>query len=149
MLADILMALMIAIIIFAIIVAIADKIPPLYQIFRHYTKYEFAFSIWYMVPRTIFASDEWFSGDLWIPGVYLTDLLIEPDTAANRQFIATSLRIPIENTVSYIDVKIDRMRVLILPSLILNYPNQYIHPFSNLLEDNQKVIFSGHGSFVP
>ena len=97
--------------------------------------------------------ESWLDGDLVIPGAYVTDLLIEPDTPAAREFIAKALRIPPDapdpsRVTSYVDVKIDRMRVLLL-SVPTIYPYQYLHPFKPLVEDFRTVIFNGHGTFLP
>jgi hypothetical protein len=101
----------------------------------------------------IWAMNEWFDGDLIIPGAYVTDLLIEPSTQINREYIATVLRIPPNapdpnRVTSYVDVKIDRMRVLLI-SLPIAYPYQYLHPFKALVDDSKTVIFNAHGPFLP
>ncbi|MBN4054462.1 hypothetical protein JYT87_02000 [Nitrospira defluvii] len=144
--------IILAIMIFDLVQKLVDKIPPLFQTFRHYTTFSNAQSIWNALPpRTIFTSE--FGGDLLFPGVYLTDLFIPPDTLEARIFIANTLQIPPDapdpNRVSsYIDVDIDRHRVAIIhfPAL---FPHQFLRPFFDLTEDGKKILFVSPGPFAP
>jgi transglutaminase-like putative cysteine protease len=138
----------------ALIVAIIKTMPRLYKQLRHYTTYLGAYGIW--DKREIYESSWWPDTDFQLPGVYLTDLKIEPDTLDNRKEIATTLRIPPDSpdpnrVTSYIDILIDRMRVL-----LITYPIVYKHQYlfltiikNSLKEDGEDIIFNSHGPFAP
>ncbi|NVN97592.1 hypothetical protein HXX01_05225, partial [Candidatus Nomurabacteria bacterium] len=154
-LAEILPVVITICLIFALVVAIAKTMPKIYLNLRYYTTYIYAPIIWSQ--KFIRESRDWIDTDFQFPGVYLTDLKKDPTILDNRIEIATILRIPPppkspdpERVTSYIDVKIDKMRVLLLTIPIL-YEHQYLYPTiieSGLMHDGDKIIFDDHGPFV-
>ncbi len=146
-----LLALILAALIIGAVQYLMDKLPPRYHPYRHYTIYVSAAKIW--SSGIVLDSEDWFSGDLILPGTYITDLRIEPDTEANRMFIAEKLRIPRDapdpnRVTSYVEMLIDINRVGLV-SCQLIYPHQYLRPFQPLYNDGVRVKFTGHGPFIP
>jgi transglutaminase-like putative cysteine protease len=94
--------------------------PPNWQTFRHYTDYGGLAGIlnW----NYIKASDY---GDLG-PGAYVTDLFMDPRVPGNAEYIAATLRMDISKVQTYVDVEIDRNRIILLSDLA-HFPHQYIY----------------------
>ncbi len=132
--------LLIAMIIFGVLVDVADKIkiPPRYEIFRHYTTLQSKGDI--LASSTITASVAF--GDLFLPGVYITDLMIEPINEANRKIIEDALGISFERTEAYVQIQIDRNRVFLF-HFRPDFPRQYLYPFRDMRHDPPKIIFQG------
>ncbi len=154
--AAVLLAILLAVLIYTIIQSLLDKMPRLYLSLRHYTTYENAPRIW--ASKYIWETSDWVETDLQFPGVYLTDIKTQPNTLTERIAIASALRIPPPpqqpdptRVTSYIDILIDRLRVLLITAPII-YDNQYLYPTiisGGLREDGNKIIFQDHGSFLP
>jgi hypothetical protein len=139
--AAIVAAVMAVVIIFSIIKSIADKYRPLpnWQLFRHYTSFSSLPLILYGTPSYIMASE---TGDLG-PGAYVTKLFEDPLTMRGR--ISDILNMDIAHVETYIDVEIDRNRVLLLDDP-LNYPEQYVHPFMPIMLNGVDARVVGSGS---
>lgn len=154
--AEVVAVIMLIILVFAIAYAVTqalmDKLPPRYEKFRKYTTEYWARQDWIM--REIgTANTGWFEGDLWVPGIYITDLTIEPINEDKRIEIATILRIPKGGVpdptavTAYVDILIDRNRVglIYLPFI---YPHQYLYPNIPMWEDGVKIKFIGISPFL-
>jgi hypothetical protein len=80
-------------------------------------------------------------GDLFFPGVYLTDLKLDTATEANRQYIFRILELDdYSKTETYVDVKIDRLRVFVC-NLPIIAPHQYLYPFYPMCEKPERIEF--------
>jgi hypothetical protein len=135
--AKIVLAIMLAIIIFAIIVDLYKKIPPLYEIYRHYTTFGGKKGI--LAPYGCIKIS--FDGDLKLPGAYLTDLKIEPDTPKNREFIFETLNLgDYSKTEAYVDVKVDRLRVFLV-NIPFFVPHQYLYYGKPMCEIPNRIEF--------
>ncbi len=150
--AEALIVLALIILIVSVVQSLMDKLPPRYEKYRKYTTESWAKQAW--ITREISTSmTGWFEGDLWVPGIYITDLMIEPVTEYNRVQIATILNIPRNGTpdptrvVAYVDILIDRNRVGLI-SLPIVYPNQFLYPHIPMWEDGVRIKFTGIGPFL-
>lgn len=133
--------ILVSILIFTILAEKVEtlRIPARYQTFRHYTSQGGRIGI--LTSRLIEASGAF--GDLFLPGVYITDLMIEPDSIVNRQIIFDTLRLnTFEKTETYVQMQIDRNRVFLM-NLIVRHPRQYLHPFFDLHHNPPRIIFEG------
>ncbi len=129
-------AMMLAILIMSILITIYNNLPTNYKPYRHYTSF-----IW----KTIILSSKCINasgwlGDLWLPGVYVTDLTIEPDSKDKREDIQKKLNLDsYDKTETYVSMEIDRNRVILLS--LPWVPYQYLHPLPSLCHNPPNVIF--------
>jgi len=133
--------ILIALLIIGIVQYLLDKLPPRYQIFRHYTTLAGRQGI---LSGGCIDPSGWF-GNLIIPGTYITDLLVNPTSTENREYIAQELRIPYDKTEAYVQMKIDVNKVQGLINLVFIFPHQYLYPdyYGPLCHQPPRIIFDG------
>lgn len=107
---------------------------PKYGHFRHYTTFRAAQSIFQQ--RQIDPSE---SGTLG-PGVYLTDIVRDPISMEDRQFIFDTLELPdFSKTESYVAIRVDKNKIRLFWRL--DKPHEFLYQGDALREQIPTIVF--------
>jgi len=120
---DITSLLLLAILIYAIVKSLAEKFPPQYRQFRHYTSYtilKLIQSSMRLLPST--------EGDLGPAGVYVTEsVILDPQGPGNAAVIAQKLNMPdVSKIQTYVDVGVNVSKVIMVNGKYRGFPDQFI-----------------------